>query len=283
MLKQLLEKVLAEFPPIERKGNDPILFPRKYLDMGRCPTEVEAVALLSAMMAYGSVTQFTKKIEAIMVACDWHFLELITSKPNKDFPWVGYRMSTAEEIATFSYAIGRVIKKFGSLKEVFFEGYKKDSEIKSGLCSLRNAVYEASKDILGTEPPHGIRHLLPDPAAGGCCKRWCMFLRWMVRKNDGMDTGLWSEIPASKLLIPLDVHISQISRNLGLTTRKADDWKTAVEVSESLKKCCPDDPIKYDFALCHLGIAGKCTHGKDKEICKKCILSPVCVFGKKHE
>ena len=98
----------------------------------------------------------------------------------------------------------------------------------------------------------------------------------MVRPNDGVDIGIWSEVPASKLIIPLDTHISKISRNLGFTNRKSDDLQTAIEITNKLKECCPEDPIKYDFAICHLGIGGKCTYGKNPELCAKCILKELC-------
>lgn len=279
-LRDCLEQILIKFPPVERIAADPVQFQRKFYDLQKSEKEIEAVALFSAMLAYGSAAQFIKKIASIMESCNYEFLKLITSEPEKTFPWVGYRMSTAEEISIFAYSIGRVIKKNTSLKNVFLRGYKKNSQIQEGLCELRNAIFtEAETQI--SPVPHGIRHLLPDPAGGGCCKRWCMFLRWMVRGNDGVDLGLWKEVPTSELIIPLDTHISKISRNLGLTSRKADDWKTALEISAKLKDCCPQDPIKYDFALCHLGIGGKCTYGKDAELCKKCMLSALCVYGKK--
>ena len=279
-LKALLEEVLTKFPPKNRISADPIQFQRKFFDMGRSSIEVEAVAVFSAMLSYGSAAQFTKKIAAILNACNEEFLQLITGKPQKDFPWIGYRMSNAEEISVFAYAIGNVIKKFGSIKEAFKSGYNKNKKTIEGLASLRNAIYEEAEKQM-SPLPHGIKHLLPDPLAGGACKRWHMFLRWMVRGDDGVDVGIWKDIISpSELLIPLDTHISKISRNLGLTERKNDDWKTSVEISENLRKCCPEDPIKYDFALCHLGIGGKCSHGKNFELCSKCLLSPICIFGK---
>jgi len=75
----------------------------------------------------------------------------------------------------------------------------------------------------------------------------------MIRKDD-LDFGLWKEIPASKLVIPVDTHIARISRQLNLTKRKNADWKMAVEITEKLKKFNYDDPVKYDFAICHIGI-----------------------------
>ena len=278
-LKIYLDKVLAEFPPVNRVSADPVQFQRRFFDDGKSQTEVEAVAVFSAMLSYGSAAQFTKKIAAIMKSCNMQFLKLITNKPDPKFPWVGYRMSTAEEIAVFAYSIGNVIKKYGSLKKAFLEDYNTSKNTIDGLSSLRNAIYaEAEKFI--SPVPHGIKHLLPDPQVGGCCKRWHMFLRWMVRPNDGVDIGIWKEVSPSELIIPLDTHISKISRNLGLTTRKSNDLLTAKDITNKLKECCPEDPIKYDFALCHLGIGGKCTYGKNTELCDKCFLASQCCVGK---
>jgi uncharacterized protein (TIGR02757 family) len=75
----------------------------------------------------------------------------------------------------------------------------------------------------------------------------------MVRKDE-LDFGLWKEISTSKLVIPVDIHIARISRLLNLTKRKNADWKMAEEITSKLKKYDSEDPIKYDFAICHIGI-----------------------------
>ena len=72
-----------------------------------------------------------------------------------------------------------------------------------------------------------------------------------------MDLGIWSEVPASMVLIPLDFHVSKLSRELGLTTRKQDDWVTAEQITEKLKEFDPEDPSKYDFAIFGMGISGE--------------------------
>ncbi len=95
----------------------------------------------------------------------------------------------------------------------------------------------------------------------------------MVRDSD-IDFGLWKEIPKNHLIIPLDAHIARIGRCLGLTKRKSNDWKTAVEITEVLKKFDPEDPLKYDFALCHQGISGACKATFNKYTCEDCILRP---------
>lgn len=274
-LKALLEKVLTDFPPVKRTKADPVQFPRWYFEQGRSSVEIEAVALFSAMLAYGSAAQFIKKIEQTMQACNWQFLEMITGSRADGFAWPVYRLSTSAEIGMFGTAIGRLINKQQSLKQVFLTGFGKEKNLQNGLAHLQRSIM-AEVASRNDPVPRGVRHLLPDPAAGGCAKRWQMFLRWLVRPEDGVDMGIWPEVKPAQLLIPLDRHISRIARNLGLTSRNSDDWKTAVEISERLREFAPDDPIRYDFALCHLGIAGECTHGKDQTLCRRCLLAPAC-------
>lgn len=279
-LKPLLEKVLSDFPPVARTKADPIQFPRWFFDHGRPAAEVEAVALFAAMLAYGSAAQFIKKIEQTLDACKWRFLDLILDqKKAEKFAWPAYRLSTGDEIGILARAAGRLIGRHKSLKTVFLKGYKPDKSIKEGLTALHKALCREAEAIAGPLT-RGTRHLLPDPAAGGCVKRWHMFLRWLVRPEDGVDMNLWPEVSPALLLIPLDRHISRIARNLELTSRGSDDWKTAEEVSASLARFCPEDPIKYDFSLCHLGIAGECTHGKDQELCRRCLLASACLAAK---
>ena len=85
-----------------------------------------------------------------------------------------------------------------------------------------------------------------------------MFLRWMVRKDKrGVDFGLWNQIPMSELQIPLDVHVGNVARKLGLLLRKQDDWKSVVMLSDTLREFCPDDPVKYDYSLFGMGVFEK--------------------------
>jgi uncharacterized protein (TIGR02757 family) len=82
-----------------------------------------------------------------------------------------------------------------------------------------------------------------------------MFLRWMVRKDDqGVDFGLWSRIPTSRLICPLDVHVARVAKRFGLLTRERSDWQAAIELTESLSLLDKEDPAKYDFALFGLGV-----------------------------
>jgi len=121
---------------------------------------------------------------------------------------------------------------------------------------------------------HGIRFNLPDPLKGAASKRWRMFLRWMVRKN-WPDFGVWEKYPLTELIIPLDTHVHRISRLIGLCDRRTQDAKTAREITEALRILAPADPLKYDFAIAHLGILGDCA-GKRKQTCAACPLDSLC-------
>lgn len=93
------------------------------------------------------------------------------------------------------------------------------------------------------------------PARKSACKRINMFLRWMVRHdNHGVDFGLWKSISPAQLICPIDLHVERVARELKLIKRKPVDWQTALELTESLKKFDPADPVKYDFALFGLGV-----------------------------
>jgi uncharacterized protein (TIGR02757 family) len=120
----------------------------------------------------------------------------------------------------------------------------------------------------------GIRFNLPDPLKGAASKRWRMFLRWMVRKS-WPDFGIWGKYPLSELIIPLDTHVHRISRLIGLCRRRTQDAKAAWEITEALRVLDPIDPLKYDFAIAHLGILGDCV-GKRTQKCETCPLDSVC-------
>lgn len=81
-----------------------------------------------------------------------------------------------------------------------------------------------------------------------------MFLRWMVRRNSPVDLGIWSFLKPSELFIPLDVHVGNISRKIGLLKRNQNDARAVVELTAKLKEFDPNDPVKYDFALFGFGV-----------------------------
>jgi uncharacterized protein (TIGR02757 family) len=167
--------------------------------------------------------------------------------------------------------VSEVLKKWGSLKKLFLHYYRRDLEdIGHALGGFLDTFLDIDiTPVYGRNRQPGGLTFFPALKKGSACKRLNLFLRWMVRDRD-IDTGVWNEVLPSQLIIPLDTHIARISRCLGLTTRTSSDWKTAKEVTRSLKRYDPHDPLKYDFALCHQGISGLCKGKGVIKICKNC-------------
>ncbi|HEY6461178.1 MAG TPA: DUF2400 family protein, partial [Polyangiaceae bacterium] len=107
-------------------------------------------------------------------------------------------------------------------------------------------------------------------------KRLLLYLRWMVRPADGIDLGLWP-VPPARLLVPVDVHIHRLARNLGLTKRPELSWRTTEEITAALARFDPADPTRYDFSLCHMGMLQHCPSRRDAARCEGCGVQPVCV------
>lgn len=99
----------------------------------------------------------------------------------------------------------------------------------------------------------------------------------MVRGPDGCDLGLWREhVPTAKLLVPVDVHIHKLARNLGLTDRATPSITTTEEITEALRRFDPEDPVRFDFALCHMGMLQACPSRRDAKRCEGCPVRGVC-------
>lgn len=148
-----------------------------------------------------------------------------------------HRFYNENDIGTFFLALKKVYDRHGSLKNLFLKNYwGKEPNLKSGISALLLEILNTALTLNGLEElSYGSKFMFPLPEKGSACKRINLFLRWMVRK-DGLDFGLWKEIPAGKLIIPVDTHIAKIARRLKLTSRKIVCWKMAEEITEELKK-----------------------------------------------
>ena len=212
---------------------DPLAVAKRYND--------EKIALACALFAYGNAVQIVRFLESL----DFGLLDAPEEKIVKLTSY--YRFQKPHDVAQLFITL----KRADSLYESFMEGYEKNRNILEGLASL--IAYLRS---LNDYRSYGYDFLLgrvPRRAAGGSpLKRWMMYLRWMVRR-DNLDMGLWRQVDKADLIIPLDTHTFHVSRKLGLLGRKSYDLKAAIELTETLKNFDPTDPVKYDFALYRMG------------------------------
>ncbi len=224
---------------------DPLEFLYDYEDV----RDREIVALVASSLAYGRVRQILKSVSSILVKMPspHRFLqESNIASLLATFDGFKHRFTTGQEMATMLYGVKSAIERFGSLHKCFANGMHGDQET---VIPAQSEFVKELSSVFDERP----RSLLPSPERGSACKRLNLFLRWMVR-SDNVDPGGWDDVQASKLVIPLDVHMHRISRGLGLTERKQANLRTACEITEAFRVIEPDDPVKYDFCLTRLVI-----------------------------
>jgi uncharacterized protein (TIGR02757 family) len=195
------------------------------------------------------------------------FIKTFSVKDKKLFRGLKYRFNTSEDIISLLEMLKKILVRYGSLENLFLEGYSDND---------KNILPAATKFIgaFDGKTSPGLKFLISNPARGGTCKRLFLFLRWMVRK-DQVDTGLWEKIDKTKLIVPVDVHMGRLSKISGLHNRKTMNLKAALEITEGFREINPQDPIKYDFSLCRIGILENCT-GKKNQYCQYCELADLC-------
>jgi uncharacterized protein (TIGR02757 family) len=173
-----------------------------------------------------------------------------------------HRFTRGAHVACLVSRLNRALEDYGSLHTLFLEGWSRSSDMQSAIShfvrDLRSYDCPGLCDDCGTPRRQSVRWLLSEPRNGSAAKRMCLYLRWMVR-DSYPDVGAWNSIPKSALVIPLDTHVARIGRLLGLTRRRSSDWTTAVEITHALKQLDPEDPLRYDYPLSHIGIDGKCS------------------------
>jgi uncharacterized protein (TIGR02757 family) len=257
-LKQKLDYHYKAFDKSQLEP-DPLQFPHQFKD----ENDIEVMAFIASIFAYGNVKQIINTLQKFLtISDDKPFLFIQNFEHNKLSKGLlsekseiklSHRFYTLKDVVRLFYLLNQVYNEFGSLKILFLSGYDKNDN------SIKNAITNFSKYFLQNAKKEfsnltrGLAFMFPFPEKGSACKRMNLFLRWMVRKDE-LDFGLWSEIPTSKLIIPVDTHVRRICKQLKLTKRKNVSWKMAEEITENLKKFDPDDPVKYDFAICHIGM-----------------------------
>lgn len=274
--RQAFELLCQRLPAQGRIHNDPIEIPHRYKD----PREIEIAGFIAAVLAYGRVDLFKACIDKMLALADcglYAYLEdFDASRERPRFQGIYYRFNTEADLFDLMALMSRVIKKYKTIGHLFQSLYLSEDVDIGPTLSRFVAVL---RNMLDAPLSRGLSYLLPSPLSGSACKRLNLFLRWMIRREEGVDFGLWTTIPPAKLVIPLDTHIIRISQYLGLTSRKSPNWKMAEEITAALRLCDPLDPLRYDFSLCHLGISGACPIRSEVSKCRVCVLQDVCLQG----
>ncbi|MFQ5692581.1 MAG: TIGR02757 family protein [Nitrospinota bacterium] len=284
-LKDRLEHLYRTFD-IRHLSPDPLEIVHRY----RCPEDREVVGFVASALAYGQVAQILTSVNRVLALMEADGRSpsafVRTFDPDRDagrFASFRHRFNTGEDLACLLYWMRQAVEEAGSLGGFFVRGYRPEepdvgpaiSRFVRGLLALDRGPFYAD----GLPPPgRGVRYFLPAPEDGSACKRLNLYLRWMIRRGDGLDFGQWREVSPARLVIPLDAHVSRIARYMGLTDHLTPSWRTALEVTERLRGFDPEDPVKYDFSLCRLGILRLCPKKRHVVKCNSCPLLDVCLL-----
>jgi uncharacterized protein (TIGR02757 family) len=277
-LREPLERLYRDCDYTTRVARDAMQFPLRY----PAAEDREVVALLTACLAYGRVDLFGRAVEIVLAAMGPSPGRFVREfDPRRDGPaFAGfrYRFNRPADVAAFCVAARDLLARHGTLEKCFAAGdHEPAGPLGPALDRFARAFLAA--DLREVFPrgrmSRGYRHLFPLPSAGGPCKRLLLFLRWMVRREPP-DFGLWTSVAPARLLVPVDTHVENMSRAIGLTRRRSRTWRMAEEITRRLAVLDPADPVKYDFALCHKRMSGDCRDRRDAAVCAPCGLRAVC-------
>jgi uncharacterized protein (TIGR02757 family) len=248
--KSKIEQIYKTYHSPDLLKLDPLIVVRKFKDK----TEAEVFGLVAALFSYGRVERIIITLETILDRIDGSLLPFIKNSSietkRETFAGIKHRFNDGEDLAVLFEVIKTILEKYGSIENCFFESGENHEDRLEGFTQEAKSI--GVKLHQGTL--RNFNYLFPSPSGGSGCKRLNMYLRWMVREDDGIDLGLWSKISSKDLIIPIDTHVVKISQRLKLTDKKNGNWKMALEITNNLKKFSKNDPTKYDFALCHWGM-----------------------------
>jgi uncharacterized protein (TIGR02757 family) len=240
--------------------SDPVGIVRRFDD----PADREVAGLLAAGLAYGRVASIRASLERLLDVLGpspARFVrEFDARKDARRFDGFVHRFTRGRDVALFLHLVRQAGSR-GGLEALFLASDAPDRpDVGDALDGFGRALFagDARPFVPGGRLPKddGARRLLPIPSGGSVCKRSCLFLRWMVRADDGIDCGVWRRVSPSRLVLPLDTHLQRVVIALGWTRRRSPSWAMAVEATSRLRAIDPHDPIRYDFALSRLGILG---------------------------
>ncbi len=240
--------------------NDPVSFLHTFSD----EQDIEIAGFIASQFAYGRVQQVMRFLADVFRLMDGGPYKFVREG---DFSRLGgqyYRFHKGPDIIRVFETLRTIVERFdgiGGMIEHYYEG------------DFRRALWAARKDLIKGDD--GLLFFFPKPAPASPLKRWNLYARWMVRRDD-IDFGLWGFIDKSSLTIPLDANLFKIGTCLGWTDQKAQVWKAACQITDALKASCPEDPLKYDFFLCHVvGIGAGCAGRRDVPCRIRCLLNEI--------
>lgn len=202
---------------------DPIAFPREFLNRGAGLKDIEIAAVFSSHFAWGRREMIVRDCERLFDHMEWKPLEYVMAGDWRNDDKSIHRTIKWSEVALICHRLREWYRWHDSLESLSAE-------------EMRSVIFRCKVD----------------PKAPN--KKINMMRRWMVRDDGKVDLGLWKHTSSRDLIVPLDVHVYTQANELGLTCRKSKDITTAVQITDAFKEIWPDDPLLGDFALFGYGV-----------------------------
>lgn len=230
-VKEILDELVERYNTPEFVLRDPIQFPRRFTRL----QDIEISAVLSSILAWGKRSMVLRDADRLHAAMRYEPYDFIRNKE-----WESFRGSRKNVHRTiFEEDIWKVCR---GLHTFYSENISLETLF----------IHDILEGIDRMARLFDCRHLV-SPLSKSPCKRTNMMLRWLVRNDGIVDMGIWKNVSPSRLIIPLDVHVSRVSRLIWKDLPKGDRIKTALLITQHLSELCPEDPCKYDFALFGFG------------------------------
>lgn len=248
-LKDYLDEAVLRYNQPDFIIDDPISIPRQFTRK----QDIEMMGFWASMLAWGNRRTIIKKCQELVNLMDgtpYDFVRHHSEEDLKRFMHFKHRTFNATDALYFLHFFRHHYSLSDTLETAFTQNFSpSEPTVEKALIDFHNYFFSLS------DFPVRTRKHMATPARNSACKRLNMFLRWMVRRDEaGVDFGIWHNISPRQLICPCDVHVERVARRLGLITRPKSDWKTALELTENLRKLDAEDPVKYDFALFGLGV-----------------------------
>jgi uncharacterized protein (TIGR02757 family) len=275
-LKPALDELYAGFNHAD-SATDPIQIVRRFTR----DDDREVVGFIAAALAFGRVMSVLQSIERVLAVIGPAPAAYVRRfDPRRDgpaFAGIVHRWTREADIVALLWLLRQMIDRAGSIEGFFLEGHDPAADdIAATLDSFSTGAMALDLTAAYGRVPKrpGVCYFFPRPSAGSGCKRLNLFLRWMVRR-DALDLGVWRRVAPAQLIVPLDTHVIRVGRCLRLTSYTSPGWRMARDITASLRAIDPADPVKYDYALCHLGMMNACGFSR-AQADSQCPLRGVC-------
>jgi uncharacterized protein (TIGR02757 family) len=275
-LSDRLEALYFDYNRVD-SASDPVHKVRPFGD----PADREIAGFCAGALAFGRVASVLHSIDTLFAVIGPRPAQFVRAfepeQASREMRALVHRWIRGDDLVALLWILRQMLERSGSIEDFFLEGFAEShADVGPALDSFSTRALALDiRRAYGRKPRRpGVCYFFPRPSAGSACKRLNLYLRWMARRDE-VDLGVWKRVPPSRLIVPLDTHVIRLGRCLRLTKYTSPGWRMAADITASLRKLNPADPVRFDFSLCHVGMMNACGFGR-KQGDAQCPLRGLC-------